>query len=115
MPPGLTSILSTVIVRFFGPHHCGIRFGPVNVLNTSSRGASQMRVMTISCFPGSATRLIFVIVISFFRLFEAFGELVEGFVPAGLSHIAILARRDADMPQGELRLAFMFFEHYRHQ
>src|SRR5919197_1000044 len=48
VPPGLTSIFSTIVVLFLNPHHCGIKFGSVCALNTSSRGASKMRVITTS-------------------------------------------------------------------
>src|SRR5713101_4428897 len=46
-PPGLTSIFSTVVVRYDGPHHFGTRSGSLIALNTSSRGASNTRVWTI--------------------------------------------------------------------
>src|SRR2546425_7458853 len=40
-PPGLTSILSTVVTWLLGPHHCGMSFGSVTTFQTCSRGASR--------------------------------------------------------------------------
>src|ERR1700674_2481518 len=94
MPPGLTSILSTVVVRSRGPHHLAIRFGSVHALNTSSRGASNTRVMKISCLPGSMRYSVFAIVVApfpvllsviVFLLLDYFLQVVvqsiEAFVP----------------------------------
>src|SRR5207237_8190345 len=44
VPPGRTSIFSTVVVYLFGPHHRGISFGSVHAFQTSARGASKMYV-----------------------------------------------------------------------
>src|SRR5437763_13467663 len=54
-PPGRTSNAQTGLVKCFGPHHCATCFGSVHALNTRSRGASKMRVMTSSrcCVRGS--------------------------------------------------------------
>src|SRR5207249_1600976 len=48
VPPGRTSIFSTVVVYLFGPHHRGISFGSVHAFQTSARGASKMYVVTSS-------------------------------------------------------------------
>src|ERR1700693_232136 len=47
-PPGRTSISWIVVRNPFGPYQCGRCFGSVHTLNTSSRGASSRRVVTIS-------------------------------------------------------------------
>lgn len=44
-----------------------------------------------------------------------FGELVERLIPAGLSVVAVLAGGEANVLQGELCLALMFFERHRDQ
>src|SRR5207237_252746 len=44
VPPGRTSIFSTVVVYLLGPHHRGISFGSVHAFQTSSLGASKMYV-----------------------------------------------------------------------
>src|SRR5947207_11381599 len=48
VPPGRTSIFSTVVVYLLGPHHRGISFGSVHAFQTSSLGASKMYVVTSS-------------------------------------------------------------------
>src|ERR671911_5673 len=63
MPPGLTSILTTVVISLFRPHHCGMRFGSVYALNMSSRGALKTLVMTISRSVAVAVRLFLVIML----------------------------------------------------
>src|SRR5258708_2519258 len=47
-PPGRTSFSCVVVVKPLGPHHTLICFGSVHAFQTISRGASNMRVMTIS-------------------------------------------------------------------
>src|SRR6202165_679436 len=90
-PPGRASILSTVVVYSRGPNHCGTSFGSVYALNTSSRGASKLRVMVISCFPGSMTYSAFAMVsafavIRFLLLYgrQVFVESLETLVPKSL-------------------------------
>src|SRR5437867_1245367 len=48
LPPGRTSMTSTVVGYRAGPHHSGISFGSQNALNTRSRGALNTRVIRIS-------------------------------------------------------------------
>src|SRR5580700_10238201 len=43
-PPGRASISQTGLVKPLGPHHFARCAGSVHILNTSSRGASMMRV-----------------------------------------------------------------------
>src|SRR2546422_10510870 len=50
VPPGRTSIFSTTVVYFLGPHQRGISFGFVHAFHTSSRGASKTCVLTSSRF-----------------------------------------------------------------
>src|SRR6266542_5095561 len=47
-PPGRTSNWHTGFVNPSGPHHCATWFGLVHASNTSSRGASMVRVRTSS-------------------------------------------------------------------
>src|ERR1700690_1791266 len=47
-PPGRASTSQTGIVKRCGPHHFARCFGSVHALNTSSRGASKTRVISIS-------------------------------------------------------------------
>src|SRR4051812_22522355 len=47
-PPGRTSISRVVVVNPSGPHHLAICLASVHAANTRSRGASTVRVMTIS-------------------------------------------------------------------
>src|SRR5215469_2590639 len=46
-PPTRKSISQTGDVHPFGPHHCITYFGSVHAFQTSSRGASKTRVITI--------------------------------------------------------------------
>src|SRR5260370_19146612 len=67
-PPGRASNSQTGFVNPCGPHHCATRFGSVQALNTSSRGASKTRVSTNSCssyammFPVAMLFLLFLYV-----------------------------------------------------
>jgi hypothetical protein len=45
-PPGRASISRTVLINPFGPQNCARCLGSVNILKTSPRGASNMRVTT---------------------------------------------------------------------
>src|SRR4030065_2733632 len=47
-PPTLNSIFSMVVEKPFGPHQFTTCLGLVHASHTSSRGASKVRVMTIS-------------------------------------------------------------------
>ena len=49
MPPGRRSNTSNVFVKPFGPHQFFKWLGSVHASNNSSRGASNTRVLTISC------------------------------------------------------------------
>src|SRR5437016_584733 len=65
-PPGRTSSSQTGLVNHFGLHHCAMCFGSVQALNTSSRGASKMRVMTTSrLLDGSCDEIGVVSVLGF--------------------------------------------------
>src|SRR5579884_1774443 len=55
MPPGRTSMRSTLVSCPSRPHQRGISSGSVIARNTVSRGASKTRLMTMSCRPGSMT------------------------------------------------------------
>src|SRR6476619_4932370 len=90
MPPAFASILSTTVLTDAGPPHFGMSCGSVNALNTSLRGASNVRRMMTYCLPGGTTRSSFVIARSF--LPHSCGELVERFVPALDRRIAQLSR-----------------------
>src|ERR1700689_300026 len=53
------------VARSRGPSHCTMRSGSVWARNTSSRGASNSRVMMIIGMPGSAVISVLLIVVSF--------------------------------------------------
>src|SRR5258708_21943383 len=57
-PPFLGSNVPSIMVSLRGPSHWTYSSGSVNALNTNSRGASNSRVMSISCFPGSAIMVV---------------------------------------------------------
>src|SRR5260370_24823981 len=64
-PPGRASNSQTGFVNPCGPHHCATRFGSVQALNTSSRGASKTRVSTNSC---SSYAMMFPVAMPFLLL-----------------------------------------------
>src|SRR5271170_5128454 len=59
-PPTRTSRSHTGFVNPFGPHHCATCLVSVHALNTSSRGASNTRVITRSHSEDSVLALLFV-------------------------------------------------------
>src|SRR6266542_764824 len=68
-PPGRTSIFFTSVVSRRRPHHFGMRSGSVIVSQTTSRGASNLRVMRISRSDGSVMVVsCFVLVATVFLL-----------------------------------------------
>src|SRR6201986_1752311 len=76
--PTRKSIWQTGAVKPFGPHHCITYFGSVHALQTSSRGASKTRVITIR----SVSAVFFVI--SHLLLFHSLHhhvQLVETLFP----------------------------------
>src|SRR5712692_8595323 len=68
MPPGRRSMLAAITAKPLGPHQRCMRSGSVNACHTSSRGASNMRVMMNSEPAPSAAAVLqvaaFVAVIS---------------------------------------------------
>src|SRR6201986_4297931 len=70
--------------RSRGPSHCTSRSGSVWARNTSSRGASNSRVMMIIGMPGSAVISVLLIVVSF---------RCRGRVGAGILFLAVLQCR----------------------
>src|SRR5436189_160368 len=72
VPPGRTSIFSTVVVYLLGPHHRGISFGSVHAFQTSSLGASKMYVVT-SSRSGVLTGLLFAGMFLFLLSFRLAG------------------------------------------
>src|SRR5437588_7048328 len=58
LPPGRGSTSAFGLVQPCGPHHVARCFAAVHMLNTSARGASNVRVMVISrCATGLAAAL----------------------------------------------------------
>src|SRR3954462_11728173 len=86
-PPGRKSIWHTGSVHPLGPNQCGTCSGLVKASQTSLRGASKTRVMTISRSDGVvnvvapksvATAIIFLL---FFQVLEIFVQSSEGLIP----------------------------------
>src|SRR5437867_985494 len=83
-PPGRTSILSTTVEYRLGPHHLGISFGSVHAFHTSSRGASNVCVVTSSrsdfltnlLLAGMFVFLLSSCITDFFQVFVQSGEAV---------------------------------------
>src|SRR5256712_4861877 len=83
-PPGRTSILSTVVEYRLGPHHLGISLGSVHAFHTSSRGASNVCLVTSSrsdfltnlLFAGMFVFLLSSCITDFFQVFVQSGEAV---------------------------------------
>src|SRR5207302_5816036 len=104
LPPGRTSILSTVVVYSRGPHHRGMRSGSIIALNTRSRGASNSLVIRISRSDGSVTFVLAVLLavaISFLLVFsfevaKDIVELIEALVPRA----AIRLQPRVELPEG---------------
>src|SRR5438270_8265427 len=67
-PPTRKSILQTGEVKPFGPHHCITYLGSVHAFQTSSRGASKTRVITIRSV--SLTALFVISHLLFFHLLQ---------------------------------------------
>src|ERR1700732_753930 len=82
-PPGRTSIARVVVVKPFGPHHRTRCFGLVHASKTSSRGASNTRVVTIvraSC-PVSRLYLASMLLLLGLKFLEIIVQPVEAGVP----------------------------------
>src|SRR5579863_2372543 len=77
-PPTRKSILQTGAVKPFGPHHCMMYFGSVHAFQTSSRGASKTRVITIRSV---SLTVLFVISDLLFHLIHNHIQLVETLFP----------------------------------
>src|SRR5512144_1672924 len=113
-PPGFTSILRVVVVKPRGPHHCTTCSGSVQASNTSSRGASIRRVMTISRSVGIlASAVMASMPLPFLLLRLNLAEInlqaVETFVPqrpvALQPRVHVLQRFGRDAAGPPLRLA----------
>src|SRR5580698_8898267 len=78
-PPTRKSILQTGAVKPFGPHHCITYFGSVHAFQTSSRGASKTRVITIR----SVSLTVFCVIsdLLFLHLIYDYIQLVETLFP----------------------------------
>src|SRR5208282_3297591 len=88
-PPGRTSHSQTGLVNPFGPHHCARCFGSVHALKTSSRGASNSRVMTNS-FP---TKFLPSVCAVIFLFSNEFSKFIEATSPALLVPVAAFGGR----------------------
>src|SRR6201982_792383 len=78
-PPTRKSILQTVGVKPFGPHHCITYFGSVHAFQTNSRGASKTLVITIR----SISVAVFIVIsdLRFFHLIHNRIQVVETLFP----------------------------------
>src|SRR5271156_3280514 len=84
-PPGRASTSQRGLVKPWGPHHCCMSFASVQAWNTSSRGASKMRVMIRSWYWAAAAAALPFFSSTFFLLglqnFEQIVEAVETLLP----------------------------------
>src|SRR5579864_150248 len=78
-PPTRKSILQTGAVKPFGPHHCITYCGSVHAFQTSSRGASKIRVITIRSV--SLTVLLVISGLRFFHLIYDHFQFVQTLFP----------------------------------
>src|SRR5687767_6583376 len=93
-PPGRTSISYVVIRKPFGPHQFGTCFGSVHILNTSSRGASNTRLPTISRPDSVADELLSSSLVAAFillLLLLQFAEVILEAIEAALPEFAVVA------------------------
>src|ERR1700736_279355 len=84
MPPGRRSLFDAITVKPFGPHHCFMRSGSVNACHTSSRGASNTRVMTNSELVVAAVAVLVVAALAVVMSlpFESGMEAMSALAPA---------------------------------
>src|ERR1700740_1365198 len=80
-PPGRGSHSHTGLVYPRGPHHCATRFGSVHALNTSSRGASNMRVRTNSCCSFAMTFPVAMLFLLFLDVAQIVIQTIKAFRP----------------------------------
>src|SRR5882762_4402988 len=73
-PPGRTSIFLTSVASLAKPHHLGMRSGSVIASHTTSRGASNLRVMRISRSDGRVSVVSYLVLVAmvFLPLFLCF-------------------------------------------
>src|ERR1700730_11936287 len=89
-PPGRASSSQTGFVKPLGPHHCASSCGSVHALNTTSRGASNTRVIlswrSADSRAGSTLRAMFLLLCTqcgyfYFACFRfAFLQLAQVFI-----------------------------------
>src|SRR6266540_2528895 len=87
-PPGRTSIFLTSVLSLAKPHHCGMRSGSVIVSHTTSRGASNFRVMRISRSDGRVSVvsyfvLVAMIFLPFFLCLPLADQVLQPIHPVG--------------------------------
>src|SRR6266852_1869354 len=108
-PPGRTSSSQTGFVNPWGPHHCATRFGSVQALNTSSRGASKTRVSTNTCSSFAMMFPVAMLFLLFLHVAQIFVQTIEALRPEPLvvsDPIGdVLERRGRDPAGPPLRLA----------
>src|SRR5688500_8453060 len=100
-PPGRTSSSTTGVVKFLGPHHCPAALGSANAFHTSSRGASNTRVITSSRLPAPdalSTALSFAAMQ--FLLGLNLTEVLVQAIEAQLPHAAITLHPIGDVLEG---------------
>src|ERR1700731_4770408 len=97
-PPGRRSIARVVVVKPVGPHHCTGCFGSVHASKTSSRGASNTRVVMIDRGSGPVPGLCLAAILLLIGLF--FFEIIVQPVEAGVPEAAILFKPVVDVFEG---------------
>src|SRR5437879_10878226 len=108
-PPGRASNSQTGLVNLCGPHHWATIFGSGQALNTSSRGASRMRVSSNSCPSFGVMLPVAMVFLLFLCVPQIFVQTVETFGPEALIMRqpirAILERRGSNAARPPLRFA----------
>src|ERR1700722_5357988 len=98
-PPGRGSSSQTGLENPRGPNHCATCFGSVHASNTSSRGASRMRVMTSFRPEESSAELLpfsAMFLLLFFQRAQVIVQAIEALLPA----IAIMFHPVGDILEG---------------
>src|SRR5271154_66068 len=112
-PPTRKSIFSIVVVKPRGPHQFTTCLGFVIASQTSSRGASNSRVMTISRSAVFSVGLFFGAVMFLFP--DEFSKRIKATSPAFVVTVAAFDGRKFFVRQSQFRLLAARFEFQRHE
>src|SRR4051812_298826 len=97
-PPTRKSILQTGAVKPLGPHHCMTYCGSVHAFQTSSRGASKIRVITMR----SVSLLVLLVIpgLRFFHLIYDHFQFVQTLFPeSAIADCPVADRFDCPRPK----------------